>query len=85
MSSLVNVMSVQPQPPLPPCFALTLTRDEIVVIIDALLQAEMTLPLLDARHEALHPVKELRALQLSLAERLEDLIAETPPTAPPEP
>lgn len=63
----------------------SLSRREMVAIIDALLQAEMTLPLLDERNRALGPVQRLRTLQLSLANRLEDLLAEGPggPAAPP--
>jgi hypothetical protein len=62
-----------------------LTRPEMVAIIDALLQAEMTLPLLDDRHGSLIPVQRLRSLQLALADRLEDLLAEDAPVqeAPP--
>ena len=53
-----------------------LSRTEIAVIIDALLQAEMTLPLIDERNRSLMPVQRLRALQLALADRLEDILAE---------
>lgn len=53
----------------------SLSRAEVVAIIDALLQAEMTLPLLDGRNRHLPPVHRIRSLQLSLADRLEDLLA----------
>lgn len=52
-----------------------LTDVEMALIIDALLQAEMTLPLLDRRYMALEPIKTLRDQQLSLANRLEDIMA----------
>lgn len=52
-----------------------LTEVEIALIIDALLQAEMTLPLLDRRYMALKPIEILRDQQLSLANRLEDVMA----------
>ena len=52
-----------------------LTQIEMALIIDALLQAEMTLPLLDRRYRALKPIESLRFQQLSLANRLEDVLA----------
>ena len=61
--------------PLKQCFHVELTRMEMAVIIEALLQAEMTLPLLDRRYLALKPVESLRHQQLSLATRLEDSLA----------
>jgi len=54
----------------------SLSRAEVVAIIDALLQAEMTLPLLDGRNRHLPHVQRIRSLQLSLANRLEDLLAD---------
>lgn len=57
-------------------FHVKLTRTEMALIIDALLQAEMTLPLLDRRYMALKPLKQLRFQQLTLANRLEDVLAE---------
>lgn len=59
-----------------PGYCPILSRTEVVAIIDALLQAEMTLPLLDERHLPLTPVQRIRSLQLTLANRLEDLLAE---------
>ena len=55
--------------------AVPLTAPEIVAIVDALLQAERTLPLIDERHAALKSIGHLRCLQLSLADRLEDVMA----------
>jgi hypothetical protein len=52
-----------------------LTKVEMALIIDALLQAEITLPLLDRRHMGLKPIESLRLQQLSLANRLEDVMA----------
>lgn len=52
-----------------------LTQVEMAIIIDALLRAEITLPLIDRRHMGLRPVESLRHQQLSLAHRLEDVIA----------
>lgn len=54
---------------------LDLTRSDLALIIDALLQAEMTLPLIDRRYRALKAIESLRAQQLSLANRLEDVLA----------
>lgn len=53
-----------------------LSRMEMSVLIDALLQAEMTLPLIDKRNLSLTPLDWIRSLQLALANRLEDLLAE---------
>jgi hypothetical protein len=53
-----------------------LTIPEVVAVIDALLQAEVTLPLVDARHRALQSIPYLRSLQLAIADRLEDLMAD---------
>ena len=53
-----------------------LSRVEIAAVIDALLQAEITLPLVDTRNLALSRVERVRSLQLNLAHRLEDLLAE---------
>ena len=55
--------------------AIELSRAEIALLIDALLQAEVTLNLLDERHAKLGFIPQLRAQQLSLADRLEDLMA----------
>lgn len=54
---------------------LELTKMDLALMIDALLQAEMTLPLIDRRHKALRAIESLRAQQLSLANRLEELLA----------
>lgn len=53
-----------------------LTPEEVALIIDALLQAEMTLPFLDTCYRAMDPIHALRAHQLALANRLEDLMTE---------
>lgn len=66
-------------------FCPSLSKTEVVAIIDALLQAEMTLPLLDERNRSLKPVQRVRSLQLSLAHRLEDLLAEPSGMTPPPP
>jgi hypothetical protein len=52
-----------------------LSRADVALIIDALLQAEMTLPLIDRRYRSMKTVESLRAGQLSLANRLEDLMS----------
>jgi len=52
-----------------------LTQIEMALIIDALLQAEMTLPLLDQRYKTLKLIESLRFQQLSLANRLEAVLA----------
>lgn len=62
-----------------------LSKYEIVTIIDALLQAEMTLPLLDERNRSRAPVQRLQSMQLALAERLEDLLAADTQLLPPPP
>lgn len=54
---------------------LDLTRTDLALIIDALLQAEMTLPLIDRRYRAMKAIESLRVHQLALANRLEDLMA----------
>ncbi|WP_146255996.1 hypothetical protein [Aestuariivirga litoralis] len=53
-----------------------LSRVEMAAVIDALLQAEITLPLVDTRNLSLSRIEWVRSLQLSLAHRLEDLLAE---------
>lgn len=53
-----------------------LSRIEMAAVIDALLQAEITLPLIDQRNISLGRIEQIRSLQLSLANRLEDLLAE---------
>lgn len=53
-----------------------LTRTEMALIIEALLQAEMTLPLLDRRYMSLKPLEHLRFQQLTLANQLEDMMAD---------
>ena len=55
---------------------LRLSRADVALVIDALLQAEMTLPLLDPRYRSMKSVDRLRARQLALADQLEDLIAD---------
>ena len=63
--------------PLAAQIRLDLSRMDMALIIDALLQAEMTLPLIDRRYRALKAIESLRAQQLSLANRLEDLMADS--------
>ena len=53
----------------------SLTIPEIAAVVDALLQAELTLPLVDERHRNLNSIGHLRCLQLSLVDRLEDVLA----------
>lgn len=53
-----------------------LSRTEMAVIIGALLQAEATLPMIDARYGGLNYLGSLRTQQLALANRLEDTLAE---------
>jgi len=57
-------------------FSPHLSRVEMAAVIDALLQAEITLPLVDKRNISLDRIERIRSLQLSLANRLEDLLAE---------
>lgn len=52
-----------------------LSKADIALVIDALLQAEMTLPLLDPRYREMRSVDHLRARQLALADHLEELLA----------
>lgn len=54
-----------------------LSKADVAVIIDALLQAEITLPLVDRRYRAMKAVDVLRKHQLTLANRLEDLMSAT--------
>lgn len=54
---------------------ISLTIPEIAAVVDALLQAEITLPLIDERHRKLKSIGHLRCLQLSLVDRLEDVLA----------
>lgn len=54
---------------------LDLSKADVALIIDALLQAEMTLPLIDRRYRAMKAIEALRAKQLLLANRLEDLMS----------
>ena len=56
--------------------AVQLTKADIALVIDALLQAEMTLPLLDPRYKDMKPLDHLRARQLALADQLENLMAD---------
>ena len=53
-----------------------LSQQDVAVIIDALLQAEVTLPLIDARYRSMDKLRTIRAHQLSLANRLEDVMAD---------
>ena len=52
-----------------------LSQSDIALVIDALLQAEMTLPLLDPRYKDMRTVDHLRARQLALANQFEELLA----------
>ena len=52
-----------------------LSQSDIALVIDALLQAEMTLPLLDPRYREMKAVDHLRARQLALANQFEELLA----------
>lgn len=55
-------------------------RADVALIIDALLQAEMTLPLIDCRYKTMKVIDSLRGRQLSLANSFEDLLAESSST-----
>lgn len=77
MNEMMDRASLRNSDPLRECFEVDLTRADMALIIEALLQAEMTLPLLDQRFAALQPVESLRQQQLSLADRLEDIMAGT--------
>ena len=59
-------------------FHVELSRSELALVIGALLQAEATLPLIDGRYASLKCLEGLRRQQLSLADRLEDIMADDP-------
>lgn len=61
--------------PLGSVAAVRLSRADIALVIDALLQAEMTLPLIDPRYREMKAVDHVRTRQLALADQLENLIA----------
>lgn len=50
----------------------SLSRAEVAMIIDALLQARATLCIMDDRFVSVHIIEWMRAQQLLLADRLED-------------
>ena len=60
-------------------FLVELSKQELVLLIDALLSAEMTLCILDEKHGSLNASKDLRDLQVALANRIEDLLADAVP------
>jgi hypothetical protein len=68
--------SVKPNCVRSPIVSVAIDRADIALIIDALLQAEMTLPLIDERHKTMRVIDSLRGRQLDLANSLEDLLAE---------
>lgn len=57
-------------------FRVELSRSELALVIGALLQAEATLPLIDGRYARMKCLAGLRRQQLSLADRLEDMMAD---------
>lgn len=75
MALLISDRAENVDPSLGSAIAVHLREADIALVIDALLQAEMTLPLLDPRYRTMKSIDHLRARQLALADQLEGLIA----------
>ncbi len=73
----MNQQSVKPNCVRSQTVSVSIERADIALIIDALLQAEMTLPLIDDRYKTMKVIDSLRERQLDLANSLEDLLAES--------
>ena len=73
----MNQQSVKPNCVRSQTVSVSIERADIALIIDALLQAEMTLPLIDDRYKTMRAIDSLRERQLDLANSLEDLLAES--------
>jgi len=73
----INQQSVKPNCARSQTVSVSIERADIALIIDALLQAEMTLPLIDDRYKTMRAIDSLRERQLDLANSLEDLLAES--------
>jgi hypothetical protein len=73
----MNQQCVKPDCVRSPIVSVSIDRADIALIIDALLQAEMTLPLIDDRYKTMKVIDSLRERQLDLANSLEDLLAES--------
>jgi hypothetical protein len=69
---VVQQRSVQVDKCLSDANDVALTRAEVAMIIDALLQARATLCIMDDRFVSVHIIEWMRAQQLLLADRLED-------------
>jgi hypothetical protein len=73
----MNQQSVKPNCVRSQTVSVSIERADIALIIDALLQAEMTLPLIDDRYKTMKVIDSLRERQLDLANSLEDLLADS--------
>ena len=73
----MNQQSVKPNCVQSQTVSVSIERADIALIIDALLQAEMTLPLIDDRYKTMKVIDSLRERQLDLANSLEDLLADS--------
>lgn len=73
----MNQQSVKPNCVRTQTVSVSIERADIALIIDALLQAEMTLPLIDDRYKTMKVIDSLRERQLDLANSLEDLLADS--------
>lgn len=69
---VVQQRSVQVDKCLSDANDVALSRAEVAMIIDALLQARATLCIMDDRFVSVHIIEWMRAQQLLLADRLED-------------
>lgn len=72
----MNQQSIKPNCVPSPIVSVVIRRADVALIIDALLQAEMTLPLIDERYKTMKVIDSLRERQLVLANSLEDLLAQ---------
>ena len=77
MEIFMNQQSVKPNCVRSQTVSVSIERADIALIIDALLQAEMTLPLIDDRYKTMKVIDSLRERQLDLANSLEDLLADS--------
>jgi hypothetical protein len=77
MGMNMNQKSVKPSCVPSPIVSVAIGRADVALIIDALLQAEMTLPLIDERYKTMKVIDSLRERQMALANSLEDLLAES--------
>ncbi|MCX7350484.1 MAG: hypothetical protein NTZ54_13495 [Alphaproteobacteria bacterium] len=76
MSMLMNDLRPHPGSTLSTTVSINLDRTDAALIIDALLQAEMTMPLIDARYRTMKAVESVCLRPLHLANLLEKLMPE---------